>query len=181
MSPLSESAQSELLTLCRNSLQEFLKRGRKQIEESTSPELLERRGVFITLHKHAELRGCIGVPEPGSPLFHAAQECALSAARSDPRFSPITEAELPDIKLEISVLSPLEATENIDSIVIGVHGLLLNHQGRRGLLLPQVPAEHGWDREMFLEQLCRKAHLPATAWKEGAKIQRFSAFVFGEK
>jgi AmmeMemoRadiSam system protein A len=181
MSPLSESAQSELLILCRNSLQEFLKQGRKEIKESNSPELLERRGVFVTLHKHGELRGCIGVPEPVSPLFQAAQECALSAARSDPRFSPITEAELPDVRLEISVLSPLEAMENIDSIVIGVHGLLLNHQGQRGLLLPQVPAEHGWDREMFLEQLCRKAHLPATAWKEGAKIQRFSAFVFGEK
>ena len=181
MSPLSESAQSELITLCRNSLQEFLRHGRKELKESTSPELVERRGVFVTLHKHGELRGCIGVPEPVSPLFQAAQECALSAARSDPRFSPITEAELSDVRLEISVLSPLEATESIDSIVIGVHGLLLNHHGRRGLLLPQVPAEHGWDREMFLEQLCRKAHLPATAWKEGAKIQRFSAFVFGEK
>jgi uncharacterized protein (TIGR00296 family) len=93
----------------------------------------------------------------------------------------MTEVELPDVKVEISVLSPLETVESIDSIVIGVHGLLLNHQGRRGLLLPQVPVEHGWDREGFLEQLCRKAHLPATAWSEGAKIQRFSAFVFGEK
>jgi uncharacterized protein (TIGR00296 family) len=93
----------------------------------------------------------------------------------------MTEVELPDVKVEISVLSPLETVESIDSIVIGVHGLLLNHQGRRGLFLPQVPVEHGWDRERFLEQLCRKAHLPATAWREGAKIQRFSAFVFGEK
>jgi AmmeMemoRadiSam system protein A len=181
MSPLSESAQSELLTLCRNSLQEFLKQGRKLIKESTSPELLERRGVFVTMHKHGELRGCIGVPEPVSPLFQAAQECAMSAATSDPRFVTVAEVELPEVKLEISVLSPLEATDSIDAIVIGVHGLLLNHQGRRGLLLPQVPVEHDWDREMFLEQLCRKAHLPATAWKEGAKIQRFSAFVFGEK
>jgi AmmeMemoRadiSam system protein A len=142
---------------------------------------LERRGVFVTLRTHGELRGCIGVPEPVSPLFQAAQECALSAARSDPRFFPITQVELPDVKIEVSVLSPLEAVESIDSVVIGVHGLLLNHQGRRGLLLPQVPVEHGWDRESFLEQLCRKAHLPATAWKEGAMIRRFSAFVFGEK
>ena len=181
MSPLSESAQSELLTLCRNSLKEFLKQGTKDCHESNSPELLERRGVFVTLRRHGELRGCIGVPEPVSPLFQAAQECALSAARLDPRFSPMTEVELPDVKVEISVLSPLETIESIDSIVIGVHGLLLNHQGRRGLLLPQVPVEHGWDRERFLEQLCRKAHLPATAWREGAKIQRFSAFVFGEE
>lgn len=181
MSPLSESAQSELLTLCRNSLEEFLKHGTKHCRESTSPELLERRGVFVTLRTDGELRGCIGVPEPVSPLFQAAQECAMSAARFDPRFFPMTEAELPGVKVEISVLSPLEFMESIDSIVIGVHGLLLNHQGRRGLLLPQVPVEHGWDREEFLEQLCRKAHLPATAWKEGAKIQRFSAFVFGEE
>ncbi len=109
MFPLSESAQSELLTLCRNSLQEFLKHGTKNCQESNSPELLERRGVFVTLHTHGELRGCIGVPEPVSPLFQAAQECALSAARSDPRFSPMTEVELPDVKVEISVLSPLEA------------------------------------------------------------------------
>jgi uncharacterized protein (TIGR00296 family) len=93
----------------------------------------------------------------------------------------MTAVELPNVKIEISVLSPLEAVEEIDSIVIGVHGLLLNHLGRRGLLLPQVAVERGWDREQFLEQLCRKAHLPATAWKEGAKIERFSAFVFGEK
>jgi AmmeMemoRadiSam system protein A len=181
MFPLSESAQSELLSLCRNRLEEFLKHGRKVLNEANSPELLERRGVFVTLHTHGELRGCIGIPEPASPLFQAAQECALSAARSDPRFSPITEVELPDVQIEISVLTLLEDVDSIDSIVIGVHGLLLNHQGRRGLLLPQVPVEHGWDRETFLEQLCRKAHLPATAWKEGAKIQRFSAFVFGEK
>ena len=181
MFPLSESAQSELLRLSRNCLEELLKHGRKALKESNSPELLERRGVFVTLHMHGELRGCIGVPEPVSPLFQAAQECALSAARSDPRFSPVTEVELPDVQIEISVLSPLEAVEEIDSIVIGVHGLLLNHLGRRGLLLPQVAMERGWDRKTFLEQLCRKAHLPATAWKEGAKIQCFSAFVFGEK
>jgi AmmeMemoRadiSam system protein A len=181
MFPLSESAQSELLTLSRNCLEDFLKRGRRTIKEPDSPELLERRGVFVSLHRHGELRGCIGVPEPVSPLFQAAQECALSAAGTDPRFSPMTAVELPNVKIEISVLSPLEAVKEIDSIVIGVHGLLLNHLGRRGLLLPQVAVERGWDREQFLEQLCRKAHLPATAWKEGAKIERFSAFVFGEK
>ena len=181
MFPLSESAQSELLKLSRNCLEEFLKHGRKAIEEPDSPELLERRGVFVTLHSHGDLRGCIGVPEPVSPLFQATQECALSAARADPRFPPMTAIELPDLQIEISVLSPLEVVEEIDSIVIGVHGLLLNHLGRRGLLLPQVAVERGWDRLQFLEQLCRKAHLPTTAWKEGAKIQRFSAFVFSEK
>jgi uncharacterized protein len=181
MFPLSESAQSELLKLSRNCLEEFLKDGRKAIKEPDSPELLEWRGVFVTLHSHGDLRGCIGVPEPVSPLFQAAQECALSAARADPRFRPMTAVELPDLQIEISVLSPLETVQEIDSIVIGVHGLLLTHLGRRGLLLPQVAVGRGWDREQFLEQLCRKAHLPTTAWKEGAKIQRFSALVFSEK
>ena len=181
MFPLSEFAQSELLALCRNRIEEFLKHGRKSFNEANSPELLECRGVFVTLHTHGELRGCIGILESVPPLFQAAQECALSAARSDPRFSPITAGELPDVQIEISVLSPLETVQDIDSIVIGVHGLLLNHLGRRGLLLPQVAVERGWDREQFLEQVCRKAHLPTSAWKEGAKIQRFSAFVFSEK
>lgn len=178
---LSDSAQAELLKLSRDCLEELLKNGRKEIKKPASAELQESRGVFVTLHRHGELRGCIGVPEPVSPLFQAAQECTLAAARADPRFSPMTAAELSEVHIEISVLSPLEAVEEIDSIVIGIHGLLLNHQGRRGLLLPQVAVEHGWDREQFLSQLCRKAYLPATAWREGAKIQRFSALVFSEK
>jgi len=181
MFPLSEFAQSELLTLSRNCLEEFLEHGSKTIKEADSRELLERRGVFVTLHTRGELRGCIGVPEPVSPLFQAAQECAMSAARADPRFPPMTAAELTELQIEISVLSPLETIQEIDSIVIGVHGLLLNHLGRRGLLLPQVAVERGWDREQFLDQLCRKAHLPITTWREGAKIECFSAFVFSEK
>jgi AmmeMemoRadiSam system protein A len=181
MFPLSEFAQSELLTLSRKCLEELLEHGRKTIKEPDSRELLERRGVFVTLHTQGELRGCIGVPDPVSPLFQAAQECTMSAARADPRFPPMTAVELPDLQIEISVLSPLETVQDLDSIVIGVHGLLLNHLGRRGLLLPQVAVEQGWDRERFLEQLCRKARLPATTWKEGATIQRFSALVFSEK
>ena len=181
MFPLSESAQSELLRLSRNCLEEFLNQGQKAIKEPDSSELRERSGVFVTLYTLGELRGCIGVAEPASPLFQAAQECALSAARADPRFPPMTAVELPDLQIEISVLSPLETVQEFDSIVVGVDGLLLNHLGRRGLLLPQVAVERGWDREQFLEQLCRKAHLPTTAWKEGARIQRFSAFVFSEQ
>src|SRR5262245_38102648 len=124
---LSESAQSQLLTLSRNCLEEFLEKGRKTIKESNSGELLERRGVFVTLHTRGELRGCIGVPVPVSPLFQTAQECAISAARADPRFPPVAAVELPDLQIEMSVLSPLETVQDIDSIVIGVHGLLLNH------------------------------------------------------
>src|SRR5262245_40892351 len=100
---LSESAQSELLKLSRQCLEEFLNHGRKTIQEPDSSELLESRGVFVTLYKEGELRGCIGVPEPVSPLFQAAQECTLSAAKADPRFLPVTDAELPGLQIEISV------------------------------------------------------------------------------
>jgi uncharacterized protein len=178
---LSESSQAELLKLSRHCLEEFLNEGKKTIQEPDSAELLECRGVFVTLYTDAELRGCIGVPEPVSPLFQAAQECTLSAAKADPRFFPVTAADLPGLQIEISVLSPLVEVEAVDSIVIGVHGLLVQHQGKRGLLLPQVAVEHAWDREQFLEQLCRKARLPAGTWKQGAKIERFSALVFSEK
>ncbi|MCI0418416.1 MAG: AmmeMemoRadiSam system protein A [Acidobacteria bacterium] len=181
MFQLSESAQSELLKLSRLCLEEFLQQGRKTINRAVSPELLESRGVFVTLDAHGELRGCIGVPLPVSPLYQATQKCALSAATADPRFPPLVAAELRDVQIEISVLSPLEAVEEIEAIEIGVHGLLVQHLGRRGLLLPQVAVEQGWDRLQFLEQVCRKAHLPSTAWKEGAQIERFSAFVFREE
>jgi len=153
MFQLSESAQSELLALSRTCLEEFLKQGRKVIEGTASSELHEFRGVFVTLHRRRQLCGCIGVPEPVYPLFRAVQECTISAATADPRFAPVTAAALPEVRIEISVLSPLEPVGDIDSIVIGKHGLILSDAGRRGLLLPQVPVEHGWDRETFLERV----------------------------
>jgi AmmeMemoRadiSam system protein A len=181
MSPLSDSAQSELLRLSRCCLEDLFARGEKKILSAVSIELLEPRGVFVTLHCNGKLRGCIGVPLAIAPLYEAAQNCAIAAAKTDPRFTPVIEEELGQIQIEISVLSALEPVYTIEEVEVGTYGLLLTHIGKRGLLLPQVAVEHGWDRVQFLQHLCRKAGLPTNAWKEGAKIERFRAQVFAEQ
>jgi AmmeMemoRadiSam system protein A len=181
MFQLSESAQRELFTLARQFLRDFLLTKRKNIRTSENPELQTRSGVFVTLHNREKLRGCIGVISPLEPLFETVQECAGSAAAADPRFSPITPSELEEIVIEISVLSPPELLKDLSQIDVGVHGLIISQHGRRGLLLPQVATEHHWDRETFLAQTCRKAGMPLDAWKSGAEIKVFTAFVFAEK
>jgi AmmeMemoRadiSam system protein A len=141
--------------------------------------LREARGAFTTLHEHGKLRGCIGYVMAVAPLDQTIRETARAAALDDPRFPPVTEDELESLQLEISVLSPMFAIAPED-VVVGRHGLMMSHQGRRGLLLPQVAPEWGWDRETFLSQTCRKAGLGADCWKHGAKIEAFTAEVFGE-
>lgn len=140
-----------------------------------------RSGVFVTLRNGEKLRGCIGIITPPGPLFETVQECAPSAATSDPRFNPVTLSELKEIGIEISVLSTPEPLRDRSQIELGIHGLIISQEGRRGLLLPQVATENHWDRETFLAQTCRKAGLPLDAWKTGAEIKIFTAFVFGEK
>jgi AmmeMemoRadiSam system protein A len=181
MFQLTESAQRELFTLARWFLRDFLLTERKNIRTSENPELQTRSGVFVTLHNREKLRGCIGIINPLEPLFQTVQECAGSAATSDPRFSPITPSELEEIVIEISVLSPPEPLKDLNQIDVGVHGLIISQYGRRGLLLPQVATEQHWDRETFLAQTCRKAGLPLDAWQTGAEIKVFTAFVFAEK
>lgn len=144
-----------------------------------SPHLREARGAFTTLHENGELRGCIGYVLAVAPLEQTIRETARAAALEDSRFPPVTEAELESLQVEISVLSPMFGIAPED-VVVGRHGLMVSHEGRRGLLLPQVPKEWGWDREAFLAQTCRKAGLPADSWKRGAKIEAFTAEVFGE-
>jgi AmmeMemoRadiSam system protein A len=141
-----------------------------------------RAGAFVSLHRDRELRGCIGHIEADRPLAEVVARVAVSAATEDPRFPPVTPAELPLVDIEISVLGPLERIDPTDpkQIEVGRHGLLIDHQGRRGLLLPQVATEWGWDRETFLEHLCAKAGLPRDAWRRGALVYRFEAEVFSE-
>jgi len=144
-----------------------------------NPHLFESRGAFTSLHLGASLRGCIGIIEPIHPLWQTVSETARAAAFEDPRFPPLTKDEFPKIQLEISVMSllrPIAAEE----VVVGRHGLVVSLGGRRGLLLPQVAPEWGWDREMFLSQTCIKAGLPPDAWKHGARLEAFTAEVFGE-
>jgi AmmeMemoRadiSam system protein A len=144
-----------------------------------SPHLAELRGVFTTLYLNKKLRGCVGYPAAIAPLYRAVMETAQAAAFDDPRFPPLEIDEASGVKISISVLSPLVHILPVE-IEVGRHGLVISAGGCRGLLLPQVPVEHGWDRKMFLEQTCRKAGLSANAWHSGAKIEAFTAEVFSD-
>ena len=142
--------------------------------------LSEPRGIFTTVYLGKRLKGCVGYPLALTPLYRATLETARGAAFDDPRFAPLSVAEKPELRISLSVLSPLGpiAAEDVQP---GRHGLLISQGDRRGLLLPQVPVEHGWDRITFLEQTCKKAGLPLDAWQHGAKIEAFTAEVFGEQ
>ena len=146
-----------------------------------SAHLKEPRGVFVTLRKEGELRGCIGFVDARLPLNQAVSEVAVKAATEDPRFTPVTEAELGEIRLEISVLSPLALASSVEDIEVGKHGLMIDASYTRGLLLPQVATEYGWGREEFLDHTCAKAGLPAGRWKDpGLKIYLFTTETFSE-
>jgi len=145
-----------------------------------NPHLAQPRGAFTTLHLHDRLRGCIGYIFPTDSLYKTVAESARAAAFDDPRFEPVSASEAAELKLEISVLSPPHPI-HADEIVVGRHGLIVIFGGRRGLLLPQVPVEWGWDRDTFLAQTCLKAGLPPDAWQHGAELQGFTAEIFGDE
>jgi AmmeMemoRadiSam system protein A len=153
--------------------------GREADTTPPSEHLAEKRGAFTTLHLHGQLRGCVGYVFAVRPLSHTIAETAVAAALHDTRFLPVTPEEAREIDIEISVLSPLKPIDPED-VEVGKHGLVVTLSGRRGLLLPQVPQEYGWDRETFLSETCRKAGLPADAWEHGATLEAFTAEVFSE-
>jgi AmmeMemoRadiSam system protein A len=182
-----------LLRLAHDSISSALQRRDISLDPPT-PHLAEPRGVFTSLYlrqnrepdqhredqREKELRGCVGYILPTCSVFRAVAETARAAAFDDNRFPPVTPEEAPHLQIELSILTsarPIPAEE----IEVGRHGLFISWQGRRGLLLPQVPVERGWDRTTFLEQTCRKAGLPRDAWQKGATIEAFTAEVFGEK
>ena len=142
--------------------------------------LLEPRGVFTTLYIGDQLRGCVGYALPIRPLYRAVAETARAAAFEDSRFAPVTPVEAMELIISLSILSLLSPIRP-EQVEVGRHGLVISDGSRRGLLLPQVPVENGWDREMFLEQTCRKAGLPTDAWRKSAMIEAFTAEVFGDE
>jgi AmmeMemoRadiSam system protein B/AmmeMemoRadiSam system protein A len=144
-----------------------------------SPTLKENRGAFVTIHKRGQLRGCIGYIEGQGPLHKTIERMAEAAAFKDPRFTPVKENELPELELEISVLTPLKRITDVNEIQVGKHGIYIVKGMWAGLLLPQVATEYGWDRQTFLEHTCQKAGLPSNAWKEkDTEIYIFSADIF---
>jgi AmmeMemoRadiSam system protein A len=177
---LSETQRREVLVLARRAIIESVSLSKPPEPIPSSGVFAEKRGLFVTIHAHGRLRGCIGVVEAFEPLGESIVRCAASAALRDPRFSPVRAEELGDLKIEVSLLSALEPIlpENIE---IGRHGLLVAQGAKRGLLLPQVAVEHKLGREPFLEETCRKAGLPARAWQEPeTQIFGFCCEVFSE-
>ena len=154
--------------------------GRELPTSVSTVHLSVLRGAFTTLYLRGRLRGCVGYPSAILPLYRTVIETAQAAAFDDPRFSPVSLEEAGELRISLSVLSPLRPIRAED-VEAGCHGLVVSHAGHRGLLLPQVATEHRWDRITFLEQTCRKAGLPATAWREGAVIEAFTAEVFGDE
>jgi AmmeMemoRadiSam system protein A len=149
-------------------------------EDPPAGPLRAAGAAFVTLTRGGRLRGCIGYTEALHPLYRTVQECAVAAATEDPRFPRVKEGELDSLRVEVSVLTPL-APVRPEDVVVGLHGLVVERGGRKGLLLPQVALEYGWDREAFLARTCEKAGLPPEAWRqEGTRILGFTAQVFGE-
>ena len=180
---LTPNHRTQLLSIARTSIESVLDGVRMHVDESSlDPVLTRPSGAFVSLHTHeGDLRGCIGTIQPVAPLCHAVSSNAINAAFRDPRFYPLEREELPNIHIEISVMSPIEVVSDVATIEVGRDGLIISRGGRAGLLLPQVATEYGWDRETFLEHTCTKAGLPGDSWRHpDCRIERFSAEVFSE-
>ncbi len=177
---LDEPQRKELLEIARGALEGYIGAGKIPSGVEARGKLAAPGAAFVTLTKNGRLRGCIGYTEAVAPLFKVVQECAVAAATEDPRFPPVSPIELPSLRIEISVLTPMFPIRP-EEVEVGRHGLLVAQGRMRGLLLPQVPVEWGWDREAFLDQTCVKAGLPPSAWRHGATLRAFTAEVFGER
>ncbi|MFA4876568.1 MAG: TIGR00296 family protein [Methanoregula sp.] len=152
-----------------------------------TPVFHEKRGVFVTLSKGGQLRGCIGLPYPVMPLSEALDHAAKAAALEDPRFPPVKKDELAAISLEVTILTvpvPItgEPQDRVRQVVVGKHGLIMRGMGTSGLLLPQVATEYGWDAETFLDHTCQKAGLPGRCWtSRNVEVLTFEGQIFSEK
>jgi len=178
---LSEVDKRFLLKIARSAIKSTLEGKVPEKPKVDSKALSERSGVFVTLKINGDLRGCIGYIEPVFPLVEATQEVAIKAAFEDPRFPPLTFSEFDAVEIEISVLSPLEELDDFEKIEIGKHGLVIDAGFRRGLLLPQVAVEYGWDREEFLRHTALKAGLPPESWRrKDVKLYTFTVQKFSE-
>ncbi|HWR82552.1 MAG TPA: AmmeMemoRadiSam system protein B [Candidatus Deferrimicrobium sp.] len=178
---LSESDKTTLLSIARQSISQHLSKGTLP-EFEVSDNLRQPGAAFVTLTKQGRLRGCIGHTVAQEPLYKTVAVCAVQAAVADSRFPPVPPDELEQLHIEISVLTPLQTVRQLNEIEVGRDGLMITLGDKRGLLLPQVATDYGWNRTQFLEQTCHKAGLPADAYKSSsASIQRFQAVVFGER
>jgi len=182
-----------LVKLARKAVKEHLENGKRVKPPPETPKkLFTKSGVFVTISTvkgtQKTLRGCIGYPQPLYPLVEATIDSAISAATQDPRFYPMSASELDEVVFEVNVLTPPELVvankpvEYPQKIKVGEDGLIIEKGFAKGLLLPQVPVEWGWDEEEFLCQCCIKAGLPPDGWlTHGARVFKFRAIVFEEE
>jgi AmmeMemoRadiSam system protein A len=171
----------KLLKIARAAIDACLTDSDPTPDKIENSPLNQTAGCFVTIHKGAQLRGCIGNFVSTQPLYLEVAQMAVAAATADPRFHAMNRADLGNYNLDISVLSPLEKIDDIDQIEVGTHGIYLEKDYSRGVLLPQVATEQGWDRLTFLQQTCLKAGLPSDAWESAqASIYIFSAQVITE-
>ena len=180
MSSLVDREKQTLLELARRVLTAAVER-REFLDSLPVIEILERpAGAFVTLRRRGRLRGCIGQLACADPLVQVVVHCARAAALEDPRFEPVLPHELPELDIELSVLSPLFEMSS-EQIAVGRHGLLITRGWQRGVLLPQVAAEYGWPAKRFLEETCLKAGLERDAWKHpDTRVEAFTAEIFSE-
>ena len=178
---LSDDEKKELLTVARQSIERYLVDGSSPDFE-VSDNLQQPGAAFVTLTKNGQLRGCIGHIIAQDQLYKTVSVCAVQAAVADRRFLPVQSDELPELHIEISVLTPMQEVKSLDEIEVGRDGLVISLGNNRGLLLPQVAAEYGWSRTEFLEHTCNKAGLPTDAYHSpSALIQKFQAVIFHEE
>ena len=175
---VSADEQRQLLTVVREALEARVT-GRRAPDVICVGPLALNCGAFVSIHSGEDLRGCLGRLSTDLPLGRTLVHLGGAVADSDPRFPPVTPAELPLLHVEISLLTPERPIASIEEIEPGRHGLIVEHGYAHGLLLPQVATDHQWDRATFLEHACIKAGLPRDAWKTGAHIHIFEAHVFG--
>jgi uncharacterized protein (TIGR00296 family) len=186
MAVLSEEEGKLAVRIARGFIEIHLA-GRQLPEIPDLPPVFgENRGVFVTLKRGGDLRGCIGIPYPVMPLSEALEQAAISSATEDPRFMPVSEDELAGITIEVTVMTPPKSllctpAERPSCIEAGKHGLIVSGRGRNGLLLPQVATEYGWDARTFLDHTCRKAGLPAGCWERSEiEVKTFEGQIFHE-
>lgn len=191
MNRLAPSERATLLRLARAAIEDRATApgllARAMNDARITPPLRAIRGAFVTLHSPAEssadgaahLRGCIGTVEPHEPLFESVIHNAAHAAFDDPRFPPVTEADLAALRVEVSALTPVRGVDGPEGIVVGRDGVELRKGAFRSVFLPQVAVDQGWDVARMLEQLAKKAGLPADGWR-AADLRIFQAEVFGE-
>ncbi len=177
---VSDDERRQILSIARSAIERG--DGSRPLRAPRSGLLARPGGAFVTIRLRGELRGCIGYIESPLPLANVVAEVAVKSATQDPRFPPLTVPEIGEAVLEVSILSPLQRVKDIGDIRIGVHGLLIELGVHRGLLLPQVALEYGWDTAEFLDNTCKKAGLASGSWNvPGAKLYMFTAEVCNEE